>query len=247
MTKNIFLFILPVLFTVCPSILLSRPKLTLAQSFSSPNYLLNMGNFNTTSGSKTSTNYRLTDTVGQLTPGQFTSTGYIVKSGFQYIYDTFYAFSFSINYQSIDFGTLTPNIGTTQTNVLTISSPAGHGYQIMTSENHPLWIDAVSQIADTTCDAADCSETTSGVWTSNSTYGFGFNASGIGATAYFANSTYYRQFADTSANESPQILASENSPARNRQTTITYKVNINSLQAAGNYQNAITFIAIPKY
>ncbi len=242
------------LFLFC--LLLLTPPTVLAQHFESDSYVIDWGNFNITSGRKTSTNYRLTDTVGQNTPGRFTNNGFIVKSGFQYIHDLLYTFSFSLSDLSVDFGTLTPNIGTTQTNTITISSPAGHGYQILVQENHPLWIDASSFIPDTTCDASDCSQTTSGVWTNNSTFGFGFNAiginssgvaTGVGTSDYFPDSSYYRQFADTSSNETAQTIMSNDSPTRSHQARVSYKVNINNLQAAGSYQNAITFIAVPKY
>lgn len=243
-----------ILFTVLCS--LFSQNAVLGQHFESDSYIIDWGNFNITSGRKTSTNYRLTDTVGQNAPGRFTNDGYLVKAGFQYIYDLTSPFSFTISDLSIDFGTLTPNIGTTQTNILTITSPSGHGYQITASENHPLWIDSSSQISDTTCDANDCSETASGLWTSNSTFGFGFNAiginssnvaTGVGTSDYFANSSYFRQFADTSNNEIPQIIMAENSPVKDHRARVSYKVNIDNLQASGSYQNAITFVAVPKY
>ena len=73
-----------------------RPTISLAQTFDSTSYHIDWGNFNMTSGKKTSTNYQLTDTVGQNAPGKFTSNGYTVKSGFQYIYDSMEKFSFAI-------------------------------------------------------------------------------------------------------------------------------------------------------
>ena len=69
-------------------LLISFPATVLAQRFSSPSYLINWGNFNLTSGSKTSPNYRLTDTVGQNAPGYSEGDSLAVKAGFQYIYDT---------------------------------------------------------------------------------------------------------------------------------------------------------------
>lgn len=253
MRTKIFVHLL-LLSTIC--YLLPTKNIVFGQHFESPSYIIDWGNFNITSGRKTSTNYRLTDTVGQNAPGRFTNSGYMVKSGFQYIYDTFYKLSFSIDDLSIDFGSIVPSIGSTQSNIITISSPAGHGYQIMTSENHPLQIDSASQIPDTTCDSGTCSESTSGVWINSSTYGFGFNAIGInssgvttdvGTSNYFTDNTYYRQFANTAASEIPQIIMSEDLPVRDHRARVTYKVNISPLQASGNYQNSLTFIAVPKY
>lgn len=228
----------------------------LAQHFESDSFVIDWGNFNMTSGSKNSTTYKLTDTVGQIAPGQYSKNGYVIKSGFQYIYDTFTPFSFIIDNLAINFGTLVPEIGTTAANTITITSPYGRGYQIMVAENHPLQINPSLQIPDTTCDSGPCSESSPGPWILSTTHGFGFNAIGInnsgvatnvGTSGYFGDGTYFRQFANISARETPQIIMSENSSVKNRSARITYKVNITALQAAGNYENAINFIAIPKY
>jgi len=248
---GLFILFLGICFLEIPKFL---PKI-LGQSFDSASYHIDWGNFNMTSGKKTSANYQLTDTVGQNAPGKFTSSGYIVKSGFQYIYDTFQKFSFSISDVSIDFGSLTPNIGSTQSNIISITTPSGHGYQIMAIANKPLSTISSSTIPDTNCDTS-CSISSSDVWTSSTKYGFGFNAIGInssgvatniGTSSYFTNSTYFRPFAATSRAESPQIIMSEDIPVKNRSARITYKINISGNQPAGNYENLINLIAVPKY
>lgn len=227
-----------------------------AQHFQSNSYIIDWGNFNMTSGSKTSTNYKLTDTVGQNAPGQYDSAGYIVKSGFQYLYETNIKFSFAISDLTIDLGILVPGVATTATNIITISSPAGHGYDIYASENRPLTQSVGYTIPDTTCDSGTCTQSVSAVWSSASAYGFGFNsigintsgvATGVGTSSIFANGTYFRQFANRLASESPQIIMSHNLPAKDHQARITYKANISARQTAGNYENSITFTAIPKY
>jgi len=242
MIKTIFLFIICHLSFV---IFLSPVE---AQHFSSDNYIIDWGNFNITSGNKTSGNYKLSDTVGQIAPGTYQKTGVLLKSGFQYIYDTFITFAFSIDNLDINFGILTPGIASTAVNTITISTPSGHGYQISSQESHPLSLGNGITIPDTVCDSP-CDESTSNSWVNSSTYGFGFNASGVGASSYFANSTYFRQFANVAASpaETPQIFMSENSPVENRQSTITYKVNISPAQSAGIYHNFIVYTAVPKY
>ena len=228
-----------------------------AQSFSSPSYRINWGNFNMTSGKKSSTNYSLTDTVGQNAPGQFNANGYILKAGFQYIYTTIYYFSFQIDDLAINLGTLSAGSTSTDSNILTITTPSGQGYQIMAHQNHPLAIKGTNTtLSDTTCDNNNCTESQSEIWADIDTYGFGFNAiginssqvaTGIGTSTYFADTDYYRQFADYSQDETQQIIMSEDSAVTNRRARITYKANISSLQPAGDYQNAITFTAVPKY
>jgi len=120
-----------------------------AQQFSSSSYKINWGNFNMTSGLKKSTNYQLTDTVGQNAPGYSEKNGIAIKAGFQYIYDTFTELSFSIDKLNINFGTLEPGVGVTDTNLLIVTTPSGRGYQITAQENHPLWISPNHFIPDT--------------------------------------------------------------------------------------------------
>jgi hypothetical protein len=256
MTKKSIVFLFFLTFTV---IAFCLPRNGGAQSFFSSSYKIQWGNFNMTSGHKSSTNYQLTDSVGQNAPGQYDNTGYIVKAGFQYIYDTSAQFSFQIDDLAIELGTLSTGSTSTDSNIITITTPSGQGYQIMVHQNHPLAINnSGTTIPDTLCDSGPCSESQSEVWTNIGTYGFGFNAIGInssgvathiGTSAYFGDQTYYRQFADYSASpaETNQIIMSENSAVENHQARITYKANISPLQPAGDYQNAITFTAIPKY
>ncbi len=227
------------------------------QTFNSNSYHIDFGNFNMTSGKKSSANYTLTDTVGQNAPGQYDSAGYIIKAGFQYLYEQNIPLSFSISNLDLNFGTLTPNIGSTVTNTLTISTPTGRGYDILAIADHFLKsIGGNSTIPDTKCDSGTCSESVSGVWASNSTYGFGFNAigvnssmvaTGVGTSNYFTNSTYFRQFADNSSGETAKIIMSESTPVKDHSALITYKINISPAQPAGTYQNSINFIAVPKY
>lgn len=232
-----------------------RSTTTLAQSFDSNSFHIEFGNFNMTSGKKNSPSYTLTDTVGQNAPGKFSSSGYVVKAGFQYIYDISEKFSFSISDLDLPFGSMTPNVGSTQSNTITITSPAGHGYEILAIANHPL-VSNNYTIPDTRCNSNDCTINLSAPWTLSTTYGFGFNALGInssgtvtniGTSNYFTNSTYYRPFASLSKNELPQVFMSENTRVKDRQARITYKVNISTNQAAGNYSNLVNLIAIPKY
>ena len=218
-----------------------------AQHFTSDSYIIDWGNFNMTSGHKSSTNYHLTDTVGQNAPGLSEKNGIRVKAGFQYIYDMSSAISFTIDKLNIDFGTLVPGIGVTDTNLLTVTTPSGRGYQIMAQENHPLWINPSNFIPNTSCDSGNCTSTLSAPWITSDKYGFGYNVTGIGATAYFPDSTYFRPFADFSKNESSVVIASEPSPVKDRQAIVTYRVLISPLQGAGDYENYITYTLVPRY
>jgi len=230
------------------SFLASRfPSPIFSQHFTSDSYIIDWGNFNITSGRKTSVNYRLTDTVGQNAPGLSEGDNLKIKAGFQYIYDLSRVISFTIDKLNIDFGTLIPGIGVTDTNLLTVTTPSGRGYQIMAQENHPLWINPSNFIPNTSCDSGNCTSTLSAPWITSDKYGFGYNVTGIGATAYFPDSTYFRPFADFSKNESSVVIASEPSPVKDRQAIVTYRVLISPLQGAGDYENYITYTLVPRY
>src|SRR5258708_19270498 len=94
----VFLFILHTSYFILPTIVD-------ADDMSSTSYKIQFGNFNITSGTKTSTSYKLTDTAGQTAAGQFGLTNNLVKSGFQYIYP-FQKFTFKVPPQSINFCSL---------------------------------------------------------------------------------------------------------------------------------------------
>lgn len=238
MKINFLLLVACCLFLVCP---------VQAQQFSSPSYLINWGNFNLTSGNKNSASFNLTDTVGQNAPGYSTGGGLAVKSGFQYIYDTFEYLNFTVDKLSIDFGTLTPGIGVTDSNILTVTTPSGRGYQITAHEDHPLWINSQAFIPDTSCDQSDCTPELSTPWTQNDRYGFGFNAQGPASTQYFPSKNDYRPFANLFQNHTPALIASEANPVKNHQTLITYKVMVSPNQSAGDYQTYITYTLTPNY
>lgn len=212
----------------------------------SDNYRIQFPNFNSGAGIPTSSNYALDSTIGQTAAGQFSSAGYYVKSGFQYIHSII-PFSFTVSDYQINFGTLTPGTPSTDTSTLTVSAGGASGYNVTAAESRPLTNADSSTIPDTTCDASDCDETTASVWSSNSIYGFGYNMTGDDIPAGFVDNTYFKQFADLTSAETPQAVMTSANVGTSRQATITYKVNVSSVQPGGTYQNIITFTAIPGY
>lgn len=222
--------------------------LLLAQAvIKSTNYEIQLPNFNSGAGIPTSNQYKLNTTIGQTAPGPFSSTGYRVLSGFQYIHSII-PFSFAISPIAIPFGFLLPDTPKTLSQTLTVSAGGAGGYQVTARENNPLKIvSGTPTIPDTLCDAGTCSETTAGAWTQTNKYGFGFNMAGDDIPTDFTGATYFRQFADTSNSETAKIVMSSTKVGRSRVATVTYKVNISSLQKAGQYQNIIYYTAIPSY
>lgn len=221
------------------------PSPVRAETLLSPSYKIRLGNFNMTSGFKSSASYNLTDTVGQIAAEFFSSSGYHVKAGFQYIY-ALYNFSFSISSLAINLGTQSPNAFTTATNTLTVSTP-GQGYSVTTYEINKLKNSTGNTIPDTTCDSGTCTETAAGVWTTATNNGFGYNATGNDVATDFVSSTYYRPFPDFSLSEAPATVMTTSLSGRNRIATITYKLSQPGSQAAGIYTTEIIYIATPVY
>ncbi len=212
----------------------------------SDNYEIQMPNFNSGAGIPGSTNYKLDTTIGQTAPGLYSSTGYRVKSGFQYIHSII-PFSFSMSNFLINFGNLIPETPATASSTLVVSSGGAGAYKVTARESDYLKTDTGNIIPDTTCDASSCSESAAGVWTLTSTYGFGYNMTGNDIPADFVDETYFRHFANVAQSQTDQVVMSSNTVGRGRTATITYKVNVSAVQPAGNYQNKILFTAIPSF
>jgi len=225
--------------------LFSSPLLAQAV-IESQNYKVQMPNFNSGAGIPSSTNFKLDSSVGQTAPGLYSSAGFRIKSGFEYIHSII-PFSFSMSNHRINFGSLTLGSPSTLTSNLTVSAGGAGGYSVKVREATPLTKTGGQTIIDTTCDSGACTETTAGVWALTSTFGFGYNMAGDDVPVAFTDNTYYKQFANASGAEADQVVMSSAYVGRNRVSTITYKVNISALQPAGNYQNKILFTAIPSF
>ena len=231
------------------SLLIFNLSDVVAINMDSSRYRIQFGNVNITSGNKSSTNYKLSDTVGQTAAGEFQSNGYIIKAGFQYIHSII-PFRFSISNTKINFGTVFPNTPLTQTITLTVSFGGAGSYQVTAIEEGPMrTFEGGSSIPDTSCDGGGntCTEYLAKPWTSNSAYGFGYNMSGQDIPSDFVDSTYYRPFPDRTQNESPAVVMSSPNVGKNRQSTVTFKLNVSPIQPAGNYQTVINFVATPSF
>lgn len=238
-----YLLIIFLLYTITPK--------AHAQTMSNSSYIIRMGNLNSGAGIISNSNYKLNTTLGQTGPGLYSGTNYKVKAGFQYITSSVTPFAFSISQTFIDFGTLTATNPVTRSNNLKISNGTANGYLVTAYENHELQ-DPTSKviIPDTTCDNGSCSEISSAPWINTLTYGFGYrcdNMSDTDCTTGFSNSTYYKQFSNDSSQEVAQAIMSGTTKGHDKESKITYKVNISGTQAPGVYGNLITFIATPNF
>jgi hypothetical protein len=221
-----------------------------ADRLESNSFVVSFGNFNVTSGEKSSASYNVTDTVGQVANGPYGSYGgstYFVGGGFQYVYQID-DFAFSISDVSVELGAINPGTHNSATHDLTITTRGAGGYIIYAYEEHPLrHQNGTTDVPDTTCDAGGCTITSAEVWTNQSISGFGFNMTGDDIPADFVDSTYFRPFADDEDGDTMQTVMSSSNIANARTSTVTYKAGVPGTQAAGNYQTNIRFVAVPGY
>ncbi len=243
----------PLLLTVFGAgVLLSTlyARSVLAELMESSSYQIQFGNFNMTSGEKSSASYTVTDTVGQTGAGpygQYGSSGYFLGSGFQYIYQVS-IFEFQLSKTAIDLGMLEIGVHNTDSHTLTISTSSNNGYTIYAYEDHPLKLKGGSDtIPDTTCDAGTCLTSAAGIWTNQAIHGFGYNMTGDDIPADFTNSSYFRPFADRSLSQPMQVVMSSPIRVTNRVSTITYKAGVQASDTAGNYSTGVAFVAVPNY
>ncbi len=238
-----------VIVTACTLFLLGF-KLASAERLESESYVITFGNFNVTSGEKSSASYNVTDTVGQTGAGPYGAYGsstYFVGSGFQYIYQID-NFSFQISKNLISLGELAELTHSTDSHTLTITTKGAGGYSVYAFERHPLrQLGGVEEIPDTTCNSGTCTHTTAGVWNDLTVAGFGYNMSGNDIPANFIDSTYYKSFANDETAQPMQIVMSSNNVANARQSTVTYKAGIGSSQASGSYETAVVYVAVPGF
>lgn len=223
-------------------------EMSAQSSMSNDRYIIRWPNLNSFAGKSSNELYNLGITGGQVAPGLYSGSNYKVRAGFQYIHSII-PFSFSISSVFIDFGPLTPGAPVTRTNNLLISNGSAYGYSVLARENHPLRVLSTGvSIPDTTCDSGTCTEQTATAWVNLTTFGFGYrcdNVSGTDCNTDFSNSTFYKQFASSESAELAQPVMSGANVGRNLESQITYKVNVSTTQPAGEYQNYITFIAVP--
>lgn len=221
-----------------------------AERLESDSYVIQFGNFNVTSGQKSSATYSLTDTVGQTAAGafgQYGSSGYFVGAGFQYIYQI-KDFSFIISDLQMDLGELDFGSFGTDSHTLEITTRGAGGYTIYAYEQHPLQIlGGSAEIPDTTCDSGTCTTSSAGIWTTASNSGFGFSIQGDDIPSDFVNNTYFRPFANAAVSATMQPVMSSQNIALERQATVTYQAAKSGSTAAGTYQTSVVYVAVPGY
>lgn len=218
-----------------------------ADDLQSNRYRIEFSNVNIGAGTATSSSYKVNTSIGQTVAGKFDSSGYTIKAGFQYLYSII-RFKFTVSNSNISFGNITSQQFYTGSTNLTVNFGNPGQYQVTAIEETKMKTLANDIIPDTACDSGTtCNTGSANIWSSTSRYGFGYNMSGNDIPADFLGATYYRPFPDRSNSDLPVVVMTSSQVAKNRQSTMTFKLNVSALQAPGNYQTIINYVATPSY
>jgi hypothetical protein len=246
-----------------------------AINFYSNEYRIQMGTVDSGGGKMTdpvNDSYNLSSSIGQTAAKEFQSNGYVVKAGFQYIYSRV-PFTFSLSTVQVDLGTLIPSVPSSGTITLKVSFGGAGQYIVTALPAEPLTNYAgTSTIPSTSCNGGvdTCTTTNAKLWTSTSTYGFGYGMAGQDVPTDFINGSYYRPFPNSLLSEAPSIIMQSTNvtaditptpaipytpaPAltgvprsTTHQAVITMKANVSTLQAGGAYKTVLRFLATPSF
>lgn len=214
----------------------------------SSQYQVKYANINIGGTNTGSSNYKLSQSIGQLAAGTFTSNGYVIKAGFQY-WHSIIPFSFSLSSTLLNLNTLFPSTPTTATTNITVSFGSAGIYQVTAIEERPLQNAFSNTIPDTACNggASTCTVSSAQLWDDNGQYGFGYNMTGNDIPADFVSSSYYRPFPNRAAAGTPAVVMSSTNVGRNRLSTLKVKGNVSNSQAGGFYTTVLNFVATPGY
>lgn len=203
---------------------------------------LGWGTVNNFADRSSSESFSMIDTGGQLGVDVYTSENYKILAGFGYYYSLI-PFSFTIDSPtSFNFSSLVAGVPQMAYTDLLVSSGAAHGYVVTVYQTNQLesTYSAGEYIEDTLGDNGDITYTQAGMWELSTTYGFGYRMSNlVGTDATFTSG--YKQFADISNSEEPQVIMQNSGVTRDSSARLYYKVNVGSMQDSGFYENGIIF------
>ncbi len=156
---------------------------------------------------------------------------------------------------AVPFGTMTLNTFKTLAHDVTVSTNATGGYVVTASENDQLGKDGATSpfIPDSLGNGGAMSESASAEWTTSTVNGFAYSLQNVDAasvpfqyTTATGNCTgtfCARQFADRQASETPATIFSSTTVANAENVYVCYRLSVGATQAAGDYENQITYTA----
>ena len=194
---------------------------------SSPNYINWMDSLNFGGEeSSSSASYRMQDTFGEMGTGVISSASYNGLIGFRQS-EADPMFTFSLSKNSIDFGALTVGSVFTDNVVVTTTTNAVEGYFTTIVEDGEFRTGLGDDINDVT----------------DGTVSIGSEEYGIRTTG----ASGQMNGADTAITSTPQTVADSAAPINGDAVTVTFKVSIAPVTAAGIYEHTVTFISTGRF
>lgn len=153
---------------------------------------------------------------------------------------------------AVPFGTMALNTFKDAAHNLTISTNAASGYVVTAAENDQLSKDGlgVTTIPDTDCDAEDCLISSDTEWVTASDNGFGYSLENIDAasiTFEWDDTTPTTGFSARPfavlGTDTPTTLFYSSTVANAENAYVCYRLGVGATQAAGDYENQITYTA----
>ncbi|MFC1711692.1 hypothetical protein ACFLZ1_03850 [Patescibacteria group bacterium] len=159
---------------------------------------------------------------------------------------------------AVPFGSLTLGAFNDAAQQLSCVTNGAGGYVVTVIENDQLSIDGEhgTELSDTDCDSADCTETVEAEWDTDTTEsGFGFSIQDIDAnsvpfeyttaTGNCSGSYCARRFPSTAdgGESATGLMSNSSTPASTEDIYMCYRMVASTTQQAGDYENFLTYVA----
>lgn len=150
---------------------------------------------------------------------------------------------------AVPFGSLTLNTFKDAGHNLTVSTNAASGYVVTAAENDQLSRDGlgVTTIPDTTCDSGPCTITSEQDWSTGTNNGFGYSLENVDAASitweYNDTGTFDARPFAVLGTDTPTTLFYSSTVANAENAYVCYRLSVGATQAAGDYENQITYTA----
>lgn len=157
---------------------------------------------------------------------------------------------------AVPFGTLSLNTFKDAAHLLTVSTNAANGYTVTAQENDQLGKDGGTTpfIPDADGDNGTADETTTDTWdTATGNPGFGYTLKAVsGASVPFTSTGAnfnMRRFPSVADPDSPLVatVMSNTTTADSNTANVCYRISVDATQAAGDYENQITYTATASF
>lgn len=154
---------------------------------------------------------------------------------------------------AVPFGILALNTFKSAAQKLTVSTNAVSGYAVTAIENNAMSNLATvpTYIQDTTCDSGTpCTHNSSGAWaTPTGNSGMGYTVAVVSGTTPTIAPTApaYQNFPSVADAESPFQIMSNTTTSDTHAVDVCYKIAVGATQAAGDYENQVTYTATASF